>query len=211
MACHIETNTFNRVTVIRTRINGASGSMFLSIPASTSGSFEDTSNTDSLGVGDYLAYGISSVLSGSGQIDVDWIGAHFLASDTSKCMIGGSANAPTLLLSGTYYSSLFGAGNLATGDVPRATGLMPYTCTASNYTNYLTIANNPAAATFTLLKNGVASALSITSSPGVSGHITASSDTVVFAANDTCANSVVRSAGIQIDWANAGLLLQASP
>lgn len=145
-----------------------------------------------------------------------WIGAHFLATDSALCMIGGSNGSSAAIVSpATKYTSLFGGGTFdpsGTGGMARATGLFPYALTASHYTNHVTDADMcSGVATFTLLKNGSASALAI-SSGGHTGYITDNTDTVGFAVDDTCANSIVMTSGTgtYIDWASASLLLETS-
>ena len=52
MLVRIGTNTVTLASTIRSRKNGANGSQSVSIPASTGGLFEDTTNNDSLATGD---------------------------------------------------------------------------------------------------------------------------------------------------------------
>ena len=123
-------------------------------------------------------------------------------------MIGGAADSPTAIDIETDYCSLFGAGNPFRTDTPRATGLLPYSLTASNYTNHITSAgDNTGAATFTLLKNGN-SVLALSPSAGTTGYVS-SSETVSFAVGDTCANQLVQTTA-PVYWASGALLLQAS-
>jgi hypothetical protein len=187
--------------------------MIISIPALTSGAFEDTAHSDSVAVGDLLDYGIVALETGTGHFTMDWIGAHFLATDTTLCMIGGTptdSSTETVAHGHTAYSSLFGAGNLG-DDLTRSTGLFPYALTASKFTNFLTAAGLHGAATFTLLKNGSASALSVSSTEHTAGYFTDNTDTVTFAVGDTCANQIVGTGqmGYSVTWAGAALLLDS--
>ncbi|HEX4158176.1 MAG TPA: hypothetical protein VHY79_06850 [Rhizomicrobium sp.] len=143
MACYIDSNTFSSSSVtIHNRIGSANGSMAISTSSiETTGYFEDTSHSDSVSVDDKLNYAIVVPNSPSHSVDLTWIGAHFLASNPSYCMIGGSNGVPVNIPSGfTTYTSLFGGqeADLTGGSVPRATGLVPYDLTASNFTTYIT-------------------------------------------------------------------------
>lgn len=217
MACHIESNSFDRTTLISNRKNGSNGSMAIYIPEGTSGHFEDSTHNDSVSVGDLLSYGIVAVENGNGDtLTIDWMGAHFLASTAWQCMIGGAPDSPPLLqYPQVYYTSLVGGGDIG-GVLPRATGLFPYGLTASNYTNLITSSDmGSGAATFTLLKNGSASALAVSSagsSGGKTGYIADNTDTVDFVVGDTCTNMIVPTNGVgtYIDWASSTLLIQAS-
>lgn len=57
----------------RTRINGSDGNGLITVPASATGVFEDTSNTDALAVGDL--YNVSFTNSGGVGQDLGWLGA----------------------------------------------------------------------------------------------------------------------------------------
>lgn len=217
MACYVESNGFTQTTTVTNRKNGSDGSMAISIPTGMSGGFEALAvHSDSVNVGDLLDYGFVAS-GGTGSFEVDWIGAHFRATTTTLCMIGGSPDSPSRIPSllnpteSTYYSSLFGGGNPAP-PTPRATGLLPYALNASKYTNYVTATDGAGSATFTLLKNGSASALAVASGAGETGYLTDNVDTVGFVVGDTCANGIVLTSDLTnsyIVWAGAALLLQA--
>jgi len=220
MACYIETNTFTGNTTVNSRINNGNGSSSLIIGAETSGSFEiDASSNDSVSVGDLLDYGFNG--SGSGNFIMSWLGAHFLATDTDLCMIGGAEGdmMPITHAESPLYSPLFGGGSIGGGTgpdpVPRATGLFPYALTASNFTNHLTAATqspHAGAATFTLQKNGSPTSHAVSSLPGATGYFTDNTATA-FAVGDTTANNVVvttTDTASSVTWASAALLLEAS-
>ena len=93
----------------------------------------------------------------------------------------------------------------------RATGMFPYALTASSYTNNLPCdQTQTASATFTLLIEGCASTLTICSGGG-SGYFIDYTDSVDFAAGQTCTNEivVVGDTGTYVTWAGAALLLRA--
>src|ERR1043166_8717875 len=105
--------------------------MAISIPANTSGYLEDSisTHTDSVSVGDLLGYRFVASAAGINTFDIDWVGAQFLSTDSSLCMIGGSPENPTFIpFQGTdettFYSSLFGGGDIRETK-GGATGLFP--------------------------------------------------------------------------------------
>lgn len=217
MACYVESNGFTSDTFVHNRINGRNGSMAITIRAGYSGYFEDVADSDSVGFGDLLDYGITSRADGQNNLRVDWIGAHLLGNETAECMIGGT---PTdypplgLIVSGqTRFSSLFGAGNTQP-ETARATGSVPYALSASGYANHITaVSDNTSTATFTLLKNGVASSLAVSSLAGQTGFFVVSSvDNTDFRVGDTCTNQIVGKgpAGTSVTWAGSAVLLTPS-
>ena len=62
----VDSNSITASSTFRTRKNGANGNISVSIPASTSGEFEDTTNTDSVAVGDEINF--QSVTGSSGSL-----------------------------------------------------------------------------------------------------------------------------------------------
>lgn len=54
--CNIIVNTFSSASTITVRINGVNGNGSVSIPATTTGTFEDLTNTDSISDGDTFVY-----------------------------------------------------------------------------------------------------------------------------------------------------------
>ncbi|HEX4158382.1 MAG TPA: hypothetical protein VHY79_07885 [Rhizomicrobium sp.] len=213
MACYIDSNTFSGSSVVvRNRIGLANGSMAISTSSiGKTGYFEDTSDSDSVSAGDLLNYAIAVPDQGMHSVDLIWIGAHFLASDPSYCMIGGSNGVPANIPSGfTTYTSLFGGQEIdLTGvSVPRATGLVPYDLTASNFTNYVPAVLGSPIATFTLLQNETMAAFTFTTMEGQTGYFTAAG-TADFSVGDRCTNKIAVAWGT-IEWASASLLLQST-
>jgi hypothetical protein len=215
MACNIQNNDLSlsaNSILVHNRIGGSNGSMHVSYVSAQTGLMEDASDSDDISVGDLVNYGFHCALSGSGTFDVEWIGAHFLATNANLCMIGGSpGSSPTAVIapsSDPYFTSLFGGGEV--GSSPgRATGLFPYALTASNYTNHLSgPPSGDGVATFTLLKNYTTAALSVSSTAQTGYFI--DTDTASFDAGDFCSNQIsVAETGGSVTWSSAALLLEA--
>jgi hypothetical protein len=216
MACYINSNSFSAPLTVNNRISGSNGSMAISTSSGhTTGYFEDTMHSDSVNVDDLLCYSFAASTSDTETLDMDWVGAHFLADSTNLnlCMIGGSNGTPATLSGGsmtqTTFSSLFGGQNVADNQLaPRSTGLLPYALTASNFTNYIP-QGDTGTATFSLL-NGNTAVLSISITSEQSGYI-AASGTSDFGVTDTCTNEIDITSGVgtSIKWASASLLLQS--
>lgn len=218
MACNVESNDFTEATYVHNRVNDSDGSMIITIPSDHNGYFEaPNADSDSVSYGDLLDYKLISQVDGSNGFTMYWIGAHLVATDSTQCMIGGTPAGGNISVDAgiTYYTSLFGGGNYVQGSLPRTTGLFPYALSASNFTSYITATSSSGAgsATFTVLKNGSASALAVSSSAGQTGYFTtANSDTVTFAQGDTCANQIVGTGGTgtSVTWAGAAVLLTSA-
>lgn len=212
LAVRSGSNGRNGDVVITFRKNGADGASTVTVPASTTGNFIDTTNSDSIADGDDINY---------------------------KCVRGGTTGTVTLQSISVNYAGTGDAFmSLACGDAvfapPSATdyffhigGLLE-----NNYTDALTkqlwpldnfeasrlevvIPTNDLSldSTFVLRKNGADSALSITIPNGTTGRFTNTSSTVSLmdgdeinyklAAGDT-GNITVRQTGIKFAPAGGG-------
>lgn len=104
----IGTNARGTDSTFRTRIGGSDGNIAISITASTTGVFEDTSNTDSISVGNLVNYSITTG-TGSGNLVGLW-GSDFIPSGTLYPIVGGSTAGIVVNASAVNYVA-FGGDN----------------------------------------------------------------------------------------------------
>ncbi len=113
---YVRANTINNGTTVRTRKNAADGAQSVSVPASTTGAYEDTANSDSVASGDAVAYQVvTGGTSGSFAISI-W---QMKSNSAGRQVI--SANPDT----GTISSGL-------TRYVPLEAGVQAYATTEAN-------------------------------------------------------------------------------
>lgn len=86
----VDTNATTSASTVRPRINAADGNLFATIPAGTSGEFEDVGNSDSLVAGDLIANRI--INGGGGTITITAINYNLGAVD-NESIIGLSRGA----------------------------------------------------------------------------------------------------------------------
>lgn len=95
----ISANTRSNATTLRVRNNASNGNSTISVGSSSTGYFEDTSNTDSVVQGDYVCYSLEIAGSGSGSLTVSHIGCdlEFPSSTVQyfSATLSGSANSAT--------------------------------------------------------------------------------------------------------------------
>lgn len=112
------TNTASGASTVKTRINGADGNLTVSIPATTTGKFEDTSNSDTIALNDLVCY---QFVNGGGANNT-WAGVSvsFLPTDSTVTvqMMGVGVTFPVIVFS-TPSATVFGrvtgeGGNSAT-------------------------------------------------------------------------------------------------
>jgi hypothetical protein len=75
-AVYSRIHTRSTDTLVRSRKNGANGNLLVTITANTTGRFEDTSNSDTIGAGEDWNWGITTG-SGTGDVYIDILSAEF--------------------------------------------------------------------------------------------------------------------------------------
>ena len=154
---------------VKIRKNGADGNMSVSIPANTSGIFEDNSNTDTVAAGDTLDYAVTCA-AGVQAVTIAAINTLF-AADTiggidytvvRHVAIGTVALASTV----TRNSPLAGPGTAAAATEIQCKFDVNTACTLKNL--YVYVVNNvlTGASTFRVRINGGNSANLVISVPG---------------------------------------------
>lgn len=107
---HIELtgNTLNGNSVITSRKNGAGGNLSITVPASTSGHFSDTANSDSIAAGDLVCWKFDSTASSSGLMTIRQWNAVFAASSNTACYHALFSGQIVNAASTTYYDPAAG-------------------------------------------------------------------------------------------------------
>lgn len=110
MAMYNGYNIRTAATVFKSRINGADGNQACNVPASSTGWFQDTSNSDTVSEDDELAHAVTAS-SGSGDLYWDLISSQFVSDDDAYTMIVAKGDGENLNYNSTYYFKLGGNAN----------------------------------------------------------------------------------------------------
>lgn len=105
----ILSNTINGATVFVLRINGADGANTLSITASTSGLFEDTTHTDNISTTNKLNHKITPSGS-SGSMVIASVSISFAATTNTAQLLTTSKDADYTVAASTQYYPINGGG-----------------------------------------------------------------------------------------------------
>lgn len=101
---HVSANTRDSATVIKSRKNAADGTLTVSITASTTGLFSDTSNTDTITSGDTYCFQIAGAV-GTGTGTFSFVSSEFLTTNKKSEMY--SVYPPTDFPSAASQTSYF--------------------------------------------------------------------------------------------------------
>ena len=178
---NILTNTITATSTFRTRNNGANAAMVVSITASTTGKFEDTSNTDTVTAGDEWNYIFTTGATGT-AITFRIISCLFAATTNTVTRLGrDNASAADLGTSATTPGPICGDGTFVLSGTESNYAL--YFRTAGTLANmFIDISANGRSTTSTLVSriNGATGNLSIAITAAATGLFedTANSDSV---------------------------------
>lgn len=174
---YTRTNSRADTTEVRTRINSTNGSMLVSVPSSTTGQFQDSSNTDTIAIGDLVNY-TAIPGGGAGSITLNVFGSVFETTNSKHHVI---ASGTALLFSAeTKYVST--GGQLAAQATELNTqSQVNFDYTASNLECYVSVNSFTAALTLTFRKNGTNGNQTISLTALTSGYFedASNSDTLV--------------------------------
>ena len=188
-AVYVSTNTLDGSTVFNTRKNTAAGNLSMSISASSTGEFEDTSNSDSIAAGDLVAWEVARGGS-SGQITAQRIACEFVPNSSGEaqfCSLPG--NGISQGTSKRFYS-INSAITAITVEADANT--KPVTAfTADKLGVYLSANASGSSSTVNLRQNGSNSALTISVSAGSTGWFEDTANSVSIAGDDLICFSAV--------------------
>lgn len=112
---YVHASDSSQSSVVRTRINQANGNLLVTITAGTTGSFEDTINTDSVSVGQTLNYILGPVLlAGTGSCFFTLL--QMKSTSTGRQLVVGYAHGGSIAFAVTRY------GAVESGTYPTAAG-----------------------------------------------------------------------------------------
>jgi hypothetical protein len=150
--CRVETNSRNGSTTLRVRKNTANGNGLVTIPSSTTGQFEDVSNTDTVASGDNFALQLS-VGGTSGSIQPRMYRTFFAADENTVKRHACSSSAGSSVTNTFFYS--FGGRRDADNTVEaNAQTYIPTDGTAKNFFLNISANTRNGTSTFRVRKNG---------------------------------------------------------
>ena len=180
LRCYVTQNSLNSASTLRTRKNGSNGAQSVSIPATSTGAFEDTTNSDSFASGDLLntqlvAGGVSAQTITISNVQVMLTSGHLHMSS------GSTAGTATLygVLGGDLYPYSIESYSLITSRIS-TTRKNLYVSVHSN--------NRNGSVTVKTRKNGSDGNLSVSIPASTTGVFEDTTHTDTIASGDTVCN-----------------------
>ncbi len=185
---YASTNTYNAAVTCTVRKNAADGSVTLSIPASTSGAFEDTSNTDSFSAGDFIS--LSRVAAaGAGTLSIQSVVIELRSNSGLSFLPSVSSAGLTFSTTTSRYFQLGSAAEDQTGEPIEE---FYFDGTLSHLQCYVSANSTTSASTMAFRINAADSSAVLSVASGTTGHFENTTDTASVTAGDD----------VGLKWAN---------
>lgn len=202
-------NASDQPLTLVSRINGGNGNLTITIPASTNGIFEDTSNSDSVSDGDLVCLQ-ASVAAGSGSCIVSPIAitAEWSATqDDGFCGTGTSGEARTASATVHYFSPIGYISALTVTTESQAQIPPGYDVTFSNLRIYISSNTYSAAGTLRFRNAGADGNQSVSLTASTTGWFEDTSNSDLVAAADQFAVSIVGGTSGSITMRSVGITM----
>jgi hypothetical protein len=179
-------NTKNASSTVRIRKNAGNGNLVVTMGASTTGVFEDTSNTDSIALNDDVCYARDTSASSSGSLSMTILSVEMTTTDNTFMLNGGTTNGLTTDFNSKWYTGLSGRLNLSAVISSKTTKMMIKTA-ISNLTAISSANTCNETTTWYLLKNSVAANGTISITASTTGTFEDTTNTDLFYPDDEVA------------------------
>lgn len=182
-AVYVSANARTSSTLIYSRINGANGNILLTIPATTTGLFEDTTHSDAISTNDLVNCLLVSGTGSGESLTVSWFGYEATATNKAHFLVSTSQLTNNINKSLTRFPAL--AGNVITAATESLVAcLARTTMKLSNLECYVYVNTITASSTIRSRKNSADGNQLITIPASTSGYFEDSTNTDSIVATD---------------------------
>lgn len=193
---YVSANTANFANTVTFRNNGADGNQTVSITASTTGWFEDTTNSDTIAADDLINWKIVGA-AGTGTATCRGINVKCVTATNGRVWIGGFAPATSSLATASVTRYIQGQGlhNYSASLTTTGSAYLARACTAKKMRLYVISNGRITDTVYTMQKNGSDVTQAVTVGSGGTGWFEDTSNTDSFAAGDYVSYKCVTSTG----------------
>lgn len=187
-------NSTTAPSTVRVRKNGANGNIIITIPAGSTGVFEDIIRSDSVAAGDKLC--IQSISGGSGTLSFTIMSALFKSDTSGDALSKPNTHTFNITSSGTRYSNITGPSSTGGTENDHSSKLQK-PCTVRNL--WINVLSNPRTSdtTITIRKNNSSTSITKVIGAGVVGFLEDIVNSESFAVGDTISFQNISGAGTE--------------
>jgi len=165
---NVSSNTRTTATTAGIRKTGSAGNNSVSITATTTGTFEDTTHTDSIGTSDNLSLYFTTGSDTSTSAAIRWGGALFTSSGTNSDLVASVSNSRARGTTSNTYVHVTGDFGLLTNTTEGiCQDVVPFACRLTNLRVKVSLQNS--ITTWTMRINGASGNQSVSTAASGSG------------------------------------------
>lgn len=202
--CRASSNTLDTGSTVTLRKNGGAGSSTVSIAATTTGNFQDNTNSDSISIGDLVCYEIVTGGSGAQSMNLILMAIDVITTNGKFILTSTSAGGSNPSVSTFYPLSGYSLSDTTATDYRFDANR---NLTASYGYAYVSANSTSANGTLILRKTGVDTTLSISLTSGTTGLFQDTSHTPVLLSTEELNWSYTRGSANSITFRVMGLTL----
>lgn len=203
------TNTGSVATTVKSRKNGADGNLVVTIPASTTGVFQDTSHSDSVAAGDTVALSVD-IGSGTGSTTWRCATASFDHATTAVSLFARGSHDMTANAGSRVTSITDSTVANATTETDSVRSLMRTACTLKNLQVNVSANARTTDTTYKSRKNGADGNCVVTIGAGLTGLFEDTTNSDSLAAGDKCCVRGTTGAGTETMTLTHSVLIESS-
>lgn len=209
MFVYLSTNTVSGNSNARSRVNSGNGNLLVTLTGSTTGIFEDTSNTDSLVDDDVVNYSLTCGTGGLGIV-ARLVSTEFYTTNDSSIFVAAHETPVSYAASNTRYCGVGGiVTSISTEALTHLTARMGTQVLENLRINVATNATTGGTTTFRMRQNTSNSNLSVVVTTATTGYFTDTSNTETLADDDEINYSITVGTGGAVTVLKMGMNLQA--
>jgi hypothetical protein len=183
LGVQVQSNARTNATTVKTRKNGADGTLTLSIGSTATGTFEDITHTDTLAVDDDYNYMLVTG-SGTNAIVISNIGLSLISTGDNGTAVSSSATGATQTANTTSFFAIAGQLVVSTSNETFKKVKCREAYTFSQIEIYVSANTVSATSTFKLRKNGSDTSLSASITSNTTGRFVDNTNTVTTVGTD---------------------------
>lgn len=180
--CVVSANSVSATTTVRSRVNAGNGNQLISIPSSTTGQFEDSSNSDNISSGDTVCYQVITGATGT-SIRIVNISSIFEASSNTVKRFSVVQPMSTSTASQTNYTGMVGNLTMTATEANVQTNIK-IAGTAKNFFVYISANARTTNTTYRTRKNTANGNMSVSVGSTLTGIFEDTTNTDTLAVDD---------------------------
>lgn len=169
LGCFVDANSLGGATTVRTRKNNANGGQSLSVPAGSTGFFEDTTGTDSFAAADIINYQIVSGGKGAQSIHFERFHDRLDVTATDNFIIMSAAGSPATVSFGSTVYRILGGTSHPGGETGVQAKIRASDLTGNNFFVRISANSVNGASTLRTRNNGANGNLSVSVAANTTG------------------------------------------